>query len=196
MGSTGGNESVRTGFEPARFFDSFVQTVRAVTLEPAAFFRNLARSASTGNAVVFAVVCAVANLALARLAAPFDPLTTGRTGLPDGWLVATLALSPLLAWLGLYFLAAVQHLFVAVFVRSGRGFDTTLRISAYASALALLSWVPVVGYLASLYGLYVTMVGIRELHETSVRRALLAVSVPVLLFAATTGWSLWPAAGG
>lgn len=196
MGSMGGNESMRTGFEPSRFFGSFVQTVRAVTLEPAAFFRNLARSGSTGNAVVLAVVCAVANLVLARLAVPFDPLRAGRTGLSGGWLIATLALSPLLAWLGLYILAAVQHLFVAVFVGPGRGFDTTLRITAYASALALFSWIPVVGSLASLYGLYVTMVGIKELHETSATSALLAVSVPVLLFAASTVWSLWPVAGG
>ena len=84
MGSMGGNESVRTGFEPSRFFGSFVQTVRAVTLEPAAFFRNLARSGSTGNAVVFAVVCAVANIVLARLAVPFDPLRTERPGFRAG----------------------------------------------------------------------------------------------------------------
>jgi hypothetical protein len=85
---------------------------------------------------------------------------------------------------------------VAVFVRPGRGFDTTLGITAYASALALFSWIPVVGSLASLYGLYVTMVGIKELHETSATSALLAVSVPVLLFAASTVWSLWAVAGG
>ena len=119
MDSMGGNESVRMGFEPSRFFGSFVQTVRAVTLEPAAFFRNLARSGSSGNAVVFAVVCVVANLVLARLAVPFDPLRTGTTGLSGGWLIATLAPSPLLAWLGPYLLAAVRHLFVAVFVRPG-----------------------------------------------------------------------------
>ena len=196
MDSTGGDESVRTGFEPSRFFGSFIQTVRTVTLEPVSFFRNLARSGSSGNAVVFAVVCVVVNIVLARLAASFDPPMPGGTGVQDGWLIATLALSPLLAWLGLYILAAVQHLFVAVFVRPGRGFDTTLRISAYASALALFSWIPVVGYLASLYGLYVTMLGIRELHGTSARRALLAVSVPALLFAASTVWSLWPVAGG
>ncbi len=196
MDSTGGNGSVSTGFEPSRFFESFVQTVRAVTLEPASFFRNLAHSASTGNAVVFAVVCVVVNLVLAELAASFDPPPPGGAGIPDGWSIVTLVLSPLLAWLGLYILTAVQHLFVAVFVRPRRGFDMTLRISAYASTLALFSWVPFVGHLASLYGLYVTMVGVRELHETSTARALLALSVPALVFAASTVWSLWPAAGG
>ena len=165
-------------------------------LEPARFFRNLARGSSSGNALVFAVICFVINLVLAVLTAPFNPLTPGGAWLPDGWLVATLALSPVLAWIGLYILAAVQHLFVAAFVRPRGGFDTTLRISAYASALALFSWIPVAGYLASLYGLYVTMTGIRELHETSQARALLAVSVPTLLFAVSTAWSLWPAAGG
>lgn len=68
----------------------------------------------------------------------------------------------------------------------------TLRVNAYTSAAALLSWVPVAGYLASLYGLYVTMLGIRELHGTTTKRASLAILVPLLVFVASVVWTLWP----
>lgn len=192
MGSTSGNEPTRTGFEPSSFLRSLVETTRAVILDPARFFRGLDRSPSSGNAIIFAVVCSVVSIVLAALTAPLNPFVPGGGWLPDGWLVVTLVLSPLLAWIGLYIVAAVQHLFVMIFVRPRKGFDATLRVNAYASALALLSWVPVVGYLASLYALYVTMVGIKELHETSTRRAMLALVVPLLLFLANAAWSLSP----
>lgn len=58
MDSTSGDESARVGFEPSRFLGSFAETVRTVILESATFFRNLARRSSSGNAVVFSVICA------------------------------------------------------------------------------------------------------------------------------------------
>ena len=193
MDSTSGDGPVRTGFEPSNFLRSFVQTARAVILEPAGFFRGLDPQRSSGGAVLFAVVCVVIGLLLTYAVAPVEswiwrdpPPRADRAS----WII--LALSPLFAWIGLYLLAIFQHLFVMIFVRPRRDFDATLRVSAYASALALLSWVPVVGYLASAYGLYVTVLGIRELHETSTARALLAVLVPSLVFLADIVWTFWP----
>lgn len=193
MRSTGGNDQSRTGFEPSDFFRSFLGTVRAVILAPAAFFGDLDRQRSSGSAVLFGVICAVINLLLLYAVAPVDSWRWDETNPPaDRFYWIVLALSPLFAWIGLYLIAAVQHLFVTVFVRPRKRFDATLRVSAYAGAVALFSWVPVVGYLSSLYGLYVTMLGIKELHETSTTRALLAILVPLLVFLANTAWSLWP----
>lgn len=69
------------------------------------------------------------------------------------------------------------------FVRqTNAGFYNTLRVIAYTSATTLLDWIPVVGLLASLDGLYLTFVGIREMHETTTGRALAVVALPVVLF--------------
>jgi hypothetical protein len=46
----------------------------------------------------------------------------------------------------------------------------------------------VLGYLVSLYGIYILTVGLRELHGTTTTRALLAALVPNLLMLA---WSLY-----
>lgn len=193
MRSTGGNDQSRTGFEPSDFFRSFFGTVRAVILAPAAFFDDLDRQRSSGSAVLFGVICAVINLLLLYAVAPVDSWIRGETNpAADRFYWIFLALSPLFAWIGLYLTAAVQHLFVGVFVRSRKGFNATLRVNAYASAVALLSWIPIVGYLASLYGLYVTMLGIRELHETTTKRASLAILVPLLVFVVSVVWTLWP----
>ena len=76
--------------------------------------------------------------------------------------------------------AAIQHFFVFLFVRERRGYWGTFPVVAYGSAISLLSWIPVLGYLATLYGVYVTTVGLREAHATSTTRALLAALVPAL----------------
>lgn len=45
-----------------------------------------------------------------------------------------------------------------------RNFEATYRTYCYASAVALFSWIPFVGWITSLYGLYVLVVGLREVH--------------------------------
>ena len=191
MDSTSGPTD--TGFEPSNFFRSFAATVQSVVLKPARFFRDLDEQRPPGSAVVFAVVCGVVGFLLGYVVSPISSWIWGESYPELGRIYWTiLALSPLLAWIGLYIFAAFQHLFVAIFIRPRKGFDATLRVAAYSSALALLSWVPVVGHLASAYGLYVTMAGLRVLHETSTTRAMLATLVPFLVFLASTAWSLWP----
>ena len=49
------------------------------------------------------------------------------------------------------------------------------------AAISLFSWMPILGYLASIYGIYVTTMGLREMHGTSTTRALLAALFPTLL---------------
>lgn len=192
MDLTDGNGPTNTGFRPSDFFRSFARTARAVILEPARFFRRLDGRGSSGSAVLFAVVCLVASFLLVQIAAPIEAWLLGEAypGLGGAFWVI-LALSPLLAWLVVYVTAAFQHLLVMAFARQRKRFHETLLVSAYASALALLNWVPVVGYLASAYGLYVTMLGLKELHGTSTGRALLAVLVPALVFVVSIVWGYW-----
>lgn len=193
MDSTSEDERTHTGFETFDFFRSFAQTVRGVILEPARFFRDLDRRRPSGSAVIFAVVCGVMNILLLQLVAPVDSWIWGET-YPAAdrayWII--LALSPLLVWAGVYLLAALQHFLVMIFVRPREDYDATLLVYAYATALALLSWIPVVGYLASAYGLFVTMLGIRGLHDTTTTRAFLSILMPLLILLASTAWSLWP----
>lgn len=150
--------------------------------------------------MIFTVVCGVISFLLGSLAAPFDPLTWGEPIFPQSWtsfavenpgitalpVILGLVLSPLLALIGFYIGALIQHLFVAIFVRQGSGFEATLRVVAYAYPLSLVSWIPVIGYLVILYGVYVYTMGFRELHSTSTTRALLAALVPTLVSIAFT----------
>jgi hypothetical protein len=89
-----------------------------------------------------------------------------------------------LSFLHLY---SYYHILVWIFVRpTDTDFKAILREATYTSAVELLTWIPVVGLLASLFGLYLAFVGIREMHETTTGRALAVISLPVVLFVVLT----------
>lgn len=164
-------------------------------LDPTDFYRGIQTSGSLKNPVVFAILCGIVSFSLSFLAAPFDPLTSNEPVFPQGLssvvadnplvtvalVVVGLILLPLFALLGLYVGALIQHIFVMIFVRQRRNFEATLRVVAYGSALSLLSWIPIVGYIAIFYLVYVYTMGFKELHAASTTRALLAALVPTLL---------------
>lgn len=77
--------------------------------------------------------------------------------------------------------------------RDNSGYYATLRAGAYVSAVALLSWLPVVGLLAGLWGTWVHAVGLRELHATTTARALIVSAVP---FAVSVAFLVGPVVTG
>ena len=91
-------------------------------------------------------------------------------------------IAPLAGALGIFLTALVTHLLVVLVVGSGHsGFGATFRIVAYSSVTSLGGWIPFIGWLASLYRLYLATVGIREMHATTTGRALLVVLLPAIL---------------
>lgn len=193
----GNGEVESEGFRAAEPLRSFPATVRRVLLEPVDFFRNVARADSLWNPLVFAVVCALISSLFTYLAAPLDPFTgPGEgfggllAGIGDRSLVSVVALvlvvlllAPLFVVLVLYIGAAIYHVLVGIFVgHENAGFDATLRVYAYTGAVELLTWIPVAGYAASLYGFFLTFLGFREVHGTTTGRALGVVLVPLVFW--------------
>lgn len=94
--------------------------------------------------------------------------------------MAGLIFAPLLTPVGLLIGAGIAHLFVMLFVRpSNAGYWATFRVFCYGSVTSLVSWVPAIGGLVALvWGVVLSILGIRELHSTTTGRAALVVLVP------------------
>lgn len=165
---------------------SFVATVRGVLLNPAAFFRGMRKSGDFVGPLIFAVICAVIYGALAGVIGLVGGLIAGDIGAGIGSFFAALVGTPIFAVIGLFIGAAVYHL-LAVLLAGPRkaGFEATFRVVAYGSALFLVSWlsvVPILGILVALavliYGVYIYVMGICEVHATSTGRAVAIVLIP------------------
>ena len=144
--------------------EAFPATWRRVVGAPHAFFADLPETGGLGAPGVFLVACAGLN-ALGHL------LTGCGVGGTLGVFVAHLLGAVVLAAL---LVLTAQHLF-----DGHGGFEATFRVVAYAAAPLVVSWVPLVGRLALLYGAYLTLRGVERMQRLDTTRAALAVVLGV-----------------
>ena len=163
---------------------SFVDTVRGVVLDPVGFFRGIARQGNFVNPAVFALICYEISAILGGLISVVLDVAAGqRVGSSIGSFIVSLILTPIFAVIGLFIGAGILHLLVLLFVRpSNAGFEATFRVVSYASVVQLISWVPILGQIvAAVYGIVLSIFGIREVHATTTGRAALVVLIPVVV---------------
>ncbi|MGF1472290.1 MAG: YIP1 family protein [Rubrobacteraceae bacterium] len=165
---------------------SFVDVVRRVVVQPADFFSNIPRRGNYLSPLVFGLICITISTILGgllRLA--WDNQTGGGVRFQAenygfGDFVLSVIFAPIGGVASLFVLAAIAHLLVMAFVgTSNSGFESTFRVAAYVSVTNLVNWIPFIGGLVALYGLYLAVVGIREIHVTTTGKAALVVLVPV-----------------
>jgi len=85
--------------------------------------------------------------------------------------------------LGVFVGGIILHIFV--FIVGGRnGAQQTIKAVIYGyTPNLLIGWIPVVGAIGMLWSLVLEIVGIREYHEISTVKAILAVILPVIILA-------------
>jgi hypothetical protein len=168
--------------------NSFAEVVKRVVLQPSAFFARLPRQGSFLNPLVFALICTemsvllVGFLGLIDVPGGFNSLIGVRGD--QGFLefLGGLVIAPIAGAVGIFLTALVTHVLVVLVVGPGHaGFGATFRIISYSSVTSLASWIPLIGWIFSLYRLYLGTVGIREMHATTTGRALLVVLLPAIL---------------
>lgn len=171
--------------------NSFSNVVRRIVFQPSTFFARLPRQGSLLGPLVFALVCTEISVFLVGLLTFLD-VPGGVTWLfgargNQGFLafLGGLVIAPIAGAVSVYLTALVTHLLVILVVGSGHSrFGATFRIVAYSSVSSLAGWIPFVGWLFSLYRLYLATVGIREMHATTTGKALVVVLLPAILILA------------
>jgi hypothetical protein len=169
---------------------SFANVVRRVVLQPVGFFVGLPRRGSLLNPLVFALICTEIAAILGgilSLAGVGGAFVTGygfqvpeNQGL--GEFIGSVVFAPIGSAIGVFVVAGIAHLLVRLVVgATNAGFGATFRVAAYTSVTSLVSWIPFVGGLLALYGIYLSVVGIREMHNTTTGKALVVVVLPVIV---------------
>ena len=170
--------------------ESFVDTVRRVVLQPVGFFAALPRSGSLLNPLIFALICTEVSVILGgilRLAGLGEGFVAGYGfQVPEnqdfGEFVGSVIFAPIGGAISVFVIAGIAHLLVRLVVgATNQGFGATFRVASYASVTSLVSWIPIIGGLLSLYGIYLAVVGIREMHGTTTGKAVLVILIPVIV---------------
>ena len=157
---------------------SFINAVRGVVTAPVDFFRGIRREGDFVNPLIFALICYEVSAILSGLLG----LVGVFGGRGFGSFLVSLIVAPIFAAIGLFIGAGILHLLVMLIVGSrNSGYEGTFRVGAYSSVTSLVSWIPVIGWIASLYGIYLAIMGIREVHNTSTGKAALVVLIPAVV---------------
>lgn len=178
---------------------SFAGVVRWVVLQPVGFFAGLPRRGSLLNPLVFALICTAIGailggiLTLAGVGGAFlggdEFEVSQRQGLAN--FVGSVALALIAGAFGVFIMAGIAHLLVRLIVgATNAGFGATFRVASYTSVTSLVSWIPIIGGLLALYGIYLGVVGIREMHNTTTGKALVVVVLPVIVIGVLAPLSL------
>jgi len=160
---------------------SFISTVQAIVLQPVDFFRGILRQGDFINPLIFAIICYEVSAILGGIIA----VAFGARGF--GGFISTIILGPIIAAVVLFIWAGLIHLLVILIVGSRNGgYEATFRVFAYAAVTQLVSWlsaIPILGILISIaigvYGVFLGVVGIREVHTTTTGKAALVILIPV-----------------
>jgi hypothetical protein len=159
---------------------SFINAVRGVVTAPVGFFRGIRREGDFVNPLIFAIICYEISAILGGLLGLVGVGMGGTQGF--GSFLIGIILAPIGAAIGLFIGAGILHLLVMLIVGSrNSGYEGTFRVGAYSSVTSLVSWIPIIGLIASLYGIYLAIVGIREVHTTTTGKAALVVLIPAIV---------------
>jgi hypothetical protein len=98
------------------------------------------------------------------------------------WNLFVFFLSPFFGTLGLAVNILFVHLGVRIFVSNARTIGVTARGLCYVAAPQVLAVVPLLGwFVAPFWSLFLAVVSVHRMHETSLGRAAAAVLVPALV---------------
>ena len=169
---------------------SFADTVRRVVLQPVGFFAALPRSGRLLNPLIFALICHEIYAILGgilRLAGVREGFVAGYgfqmlENEDFGEFIGSVIFAPIGGVIGVFVVAGIAHLLVRLVVgATNSGFGATFRVASYIEVISLVSWIPIIGWLLSLYGIYLAVVGIREMHETTTGKAVQVVVIPLIV---------------
>lgn len=175
------------GYSPAGGF----QTLRAILLAPGAAFESMHQTGGLGAPILFLVIFGTLGTFFALLwqSATRTLWGAGFGGdvssivLSNTFSVLMLLLSPLLVLLWSAVMAAIYHLLLLLLGGAPQPFETTYRVVCYATGATYL-WllVPMCGgFVAAIWNLVATIIGLTRAQEVPGGRAAAAVLLPLVL---------------
>jgi len=162
-----------------------LSTAQSVAFRPVDFFRNLRRQGDFLNPLAFALICVLISSLLGGILGLILSVGFTDQGVAGAFIgfIFGIVRSLIGAAIGLFVGALIWYLLVLLFARTNNtGYEATFRVVAYSSVVYLVSWIPILGWIIGLvYGIYLGIVGIREVHGTTSGRAALVVLIPIVV---------------
>lgn len=153
-----------------------IEKIKTIFLNPDNFFKKVQKEKPVESIKFLIFLSIISGI----LAGAF--LSFGQS--PSSMFTAAFVLMmPVLMFFSYLFNTVTTQLFVMVF-GGNADITQTMKSVIYSSLPAtIFAWIPIIGIVASIYSLYINILGLSRYHKISRVRALFAIIVPGLLMA-------------
>jgi hypothetical protein len=165
------------------FVQGISQTVRQSLFSPKDFFAGLPRHGGLLNPLFYALIVGTAGSMVGYLwSIAFGTSVVPTSSLSKTATVGLALLIPLLAFMGLVVGAALLHISLFLVGGANEDFEATFRVVCYCTSADLFAVFPILGqFIGLIWKIYITVVGVREVHGISTGRSVLAFALPSLV---------------
>jgi hypothetical protein len=159
------------------------QTVRQSLFSPREFFAGLPRHGGLLNPLFYALIVGTVGSMVGYLwSFAFGNSLTPTMSLSTGGAIALAFLIPILIFMGLVVAAVLLHVSLFLVGGANEDFEATFRVVCYTAAPDLFGVVPIIGgFIGLIWKIYITVVGVREVHQISTSKSVLAFVLPSLV---------------
>jgi hypothetical protein len=165
------------------------QTFKQVCFSPETFFKNLTYAGGKKEPLAFGVMTGSIGSMLTLF---WQSLIAGGlmilglsffSNYAVGFIFLLMILViPLMVTVGIFLYSGVLHLLLLMVRGGGNGFEATFRVVSYSQAVQVLGVIPFVGgFIGGIWQLIIQVIGLREIHETSYLRVIMAFLIPVFV---------------
>jgi hypothetical protein len=155
-------------FNRKDFLNSFIGLMKTVLVRPSDFYQHMPTTGGFSPPFVFLAIClGVAGISAAIIA-----------GVDVFLFLKLVIFGAIFSFIG----AGILHLIAQQFFEGKGAYEGVYRTVAYAGVVNLLTWIPVVGFLAGLYGLYLQIVGLENVHKITAGQAVVTVLIAFAIY--------------
>lgn len=173
----------------------YIETWKEVMQSPSDFYREMPKTGGYADPLTFAAISFIIYALLTALltvlfghamymggmyGGMYDGMYGGARGFGFFAILMTVIFTPIAGIISLFIEAAILYIIYKILGGTG-SYEGTVRFICYATAVLVLSWIPFLGWIIGIYGIYLYIVGGMYVHDVSMTRSVIAVLLPVLL---------------
>ena len=162
----------------------YFKTWKEVMLRPSDFYREMPTSGGYSEPLTFAaisyIISGLLTVIFIRGLHIGDMYGVDSSEFSFSMLLTAVIMTPISGIIYLFIVGAIFYITYKVLGGTG-SYEGTVRFMSYASAILVVSWIPLLNLIAWIYGIYLYIVGGTFVHKVSMGKSALAILLPYIL---------------